>query len=47
MAETYGQIVRWAQAGTLTFEAEQVPLSEIEAAWRRPGPRGSRLIAVP
>jgi hypothetical protein len=47
MAEVYGQIVRWAQAGTLTFEAEQVPLSEIEAAWRRPGPRGSRLVAVP
>jgi NADPH:quinone reductase-like Zn-dependent oxidoreductase len=47
MAEVYGQIVRWAQDGTLTFEAEKVPLSEIEAAWRRPGLRGSRLVVVP
>jgi D-arabinose 1-dehydrogenase-like Zn-dependent alcohol dehydrogenase len=47
MAQTYGQIVRWAQDGTLTFEAEKVPLSEIEAARRRPGLRGRRLVVVP
>jgi hypothetical protein len=47
MAEVYGQIVRWAQDGTLTFEAEKVPLSELETAWRRPAPRGSRLVVVP
>jgi hypothetical protein len=47
MAETYGQIVRWAQAGTLTFEAQTVPLSDIEAAWQRPSPRGRRLVVVP
>jgi NADPH:quinone reductase-like Zn-dependent oxidoreductase len=47
MADTYGQIVRWAQAGTLTFEARTIPLSEIEAAWQGPGPRGRRLVVVP
>jgi hypothetical protein len=47
MAEVYGQVVRWAQDGTLTFEAEQVPLSEIETAWRRPGLRGFWLVVVP
>jgi hypothetical protein len=31
----------------LTFEALTVPLSEIEDAWQRPGPRGRRLVVVP
>jgi hypothetical protein len=26
---------------------EEVPLSEIEAAWQRPSPRGRRLVVVP
>jgi hypothetical protein len=47
MADTYGQLVRWARDGALTFDRAEVPLSEIEAAWRRPGPRGSRLVVVP
>ena len=47
MAQAYGQIVRWAQDGTLTFEAQTVPLSAIEAAWTRPAPRGRRLVVVP
>jgi NADPH2:quinone reductase len=47
MAQAYGQVVRWAQDGTLTFEALTVPLSEIEDAWQRPGPRGRRLVVVP
>jgi NADPH2:quinone reductase len=47
MAEAYGQVVRWAQDGTLTFEARTVPLSDIEAAWTHPAPRGRRLVVVP
>ncbi len=43
----YGQIVRWAQDGALTFDLEQVPLSEIETAWRRTDLRGRRLVVVP
>jgi NADPH2:quinone reductase len=46
MAEVYGQVVRWAQDGTLTFDVAPVPLSDIEAAWRRPAPRGRRLVVV-
>lgn len=47
MAEVYGQVVRWAQDGTLTFDVTEVPLNDIEAAWRRPAPRGRRLVVVP
>ena len=47
MGEVYGQIVRWAQAGTLTFDLEKVPLSQIEAAWQRTDLRGRRLVVVP
>jgi NADPH2:quinone reductase len=47
MAQAYGQVVRWAQDGALTFEAQTVPLSEIEAAWQRLAPRGRRLVVVP
>jgi hypothetical protein len=47
MAEAYGQAVRWAQDGTLTFEARTVSLSDIEAAWTHPAPRGRRLVVVP
>jgi hypothetical protein len=47
MGEVYGQIVRWAQAGELTFDLEKVPLSEIETAWQRTDLRGGRLVAMP
>jgi NADPH:quinone reductase-like Zn-dependent oxidoreductase len=47
MAQAYGQVVHWAQDGTLTFEAQTVPLSEIEDGWQRPAPRGRRLVVVP
>lgn len=47
MAQAYGQVVRWAQDGTLTFEAQTDPLSEIEAAWTLPAPSGRRLVVVP
>ena len=47
MGEVYGQIVQWAQAGTLTFDLEKVPLSQIETAWQRTDLRGRRLVVVP
>ncbi len=46
MGEVYGQIVQWAQNGTLTFDLERVPLSEIETAWQRTDLRGRRLVVV-
>ena len=36
MMEAYQQVVQWAQAGTLTFDLERVPLSQIQTAWQRP-----------
>jgi NADPH:quinone reductase-like Zn-dependent oxidoreductase len=47
MGEAYGQIVRWAQAGELTFDTETVPLSQIETARQRTDLRGRRLVVVP
>ncbi|HTX29091.1 MAG TPA: zinc-binding alcohol dehydrogenase family protein [Streptosporangiaceae bacterium] len=47
MSEVYGQIVQWAQTGTLTFDLEKVPLSQIETAWQRTDLRGRRLVVVP
>jgi hypothetical protein len=47
MGEVYGQIVKWAQSGELTFDLEKVPLSDIETAWPRTDLRGRRLVVVP
>lgn len=47
MAEVYGQVVTWVQSGTLTFELEQMPLSDIETAWQRTDLRGRRLVVMP
>ena len=47
MHEAYGQVVTWAQAGELTFDVVQVPLSDIETAWQRTDLRGSRLVVTP
>jgi len=47
MGEVYAQIVGWARDGTLTFDVERVPLSEIETAWQRTDLRGRRLVVVP
>jgi NADPH:quinone reductase-like Zn-dependent oxidoreductase len=47
MGEAYGQIVKWAQSGELTFDVEKVPLSDIEAAWQRTDLKGRRLVMVP
>ncbi|MFC4123065.1 quinone oxidoreductase family protein [Nonomuraea zeae] len=47
MGEAYGQIVKWAQSGELTFDLERVPLSDIETAWRRTDLKGRRLVVLP
>ncbi|NUP66599.1 MAG: zinc-binding alcohol dehydrogenase family protein [Nonomuraea sp.] len=47
MAEAYGQVVAWTRSGELTFDLETVPLSDIEAAWRRTDLKGRRLVVVP
>lgn len=47
MMEAYRQVVQWAQAGTLTFDLERVPLSQIQTAWQRTDLRGRRLVVVP
>jgi len=47
MQEAYGQVVRWARSGELTFELERMPLSAIEAAWQRTDLRGRRLVIEP
>jgi NADPH:quinone reductase-like Zn-dependent oxidoreductase len=45
--DAYSQIVQWAADGTLTFDLERVPLSQIEAAWQRTDLRGRRLVVLP
>jgi NADPH:quinone reductase-like Zn-dependent oxidoreductase len=47
MGEVYGQVVKWAQSGQLTFDVEKVPLTDIETAWQRTDLRGKRLVVVP
>jgi NADPH:quinone reductase-like Zn-dependent oxidoreductase len=47
IGEAYGQVVSWAIAGDLTFGLVKVPLSDIEAAWRRTDLRGRRLVVQP
>jgi NADPH2:quinone reductase len=47
MGDVYGQVVKWAQSGALTFDVEKVPLSDIETAWQRTDLRGRRLVVVP
>ncbi|MFJ4651158.1 zinc-binding alcohol dehydrogenase family protein [Nocardia sp. NPDC088792] len=43
----YLQVVEWARDGRLTFEIEQVPLTEVETAWQRTDLRGKRLVVTP
>jgi NADPH:quinone reductase-like Zn-dependent oxidoreductase len=47
IAEAYRQIVEWTRGGDLVPGIEQVPLSDIEQAWRRTDFRGKRLVIVP
>ena len=46
MGEVYRQIVTWAQSGTLTFDLEKIPLSDIETAWQRTELRGKRFVVM-
>lgn len=39
--------VLWARDGSLTFDLEPVPLSQIEAAWQRTDLLGKRLVVQP
>jgi hypothetical protein len=43
MMGAYDRVVQWARDGTLTFDLEQVPLSQIETAWQPTDLRGRRL----
>jgi NADPH:quinone reductase-like Zn-dependent oxidoreductase len=47
MMDAYTQVVQWALDGTLTFDLEQVPLSQIETAWQRTDLRGRRIVVLP
>ena len=47
MQESYQQVVAWTRSGELRFDVVRVPLSDIEAAWRRTDLRGRRLVVVP
>lgn len=47
MMNAYNQVVQWTRDGSLTFDLERVPLSQIETAWQRTDLRGRRLVVVP
>jgi NADPH:quinone reductase-like Zn-dependent oxidoreductase len=47
MVEVFGQIVAWTRSGELTFDLDEVPLSDIEAAWRETDRHGRRLVVLP
>jgi NADPH:quinone reductase-like Zn-dependent oxidoreductase len=47
MMDAYNQVVQWASDGTLTFDLERAPLSQIETAWQRTDLRGRRLVVLP
>jgi NADPH:quinone reductase-like Zn-dependent oxidoreductase len=47
MMGAHDQVVQWARDGTLTFDLEQVPLSQIETAWQPTDLRGRRLVVLP
>jgi NADPH:quinone reductase-like Zn-dependent oxidoreductase len=42
----FEQVLAWTRAGELTFDVEQVPLSDIGTAWQRTDLRGARLVVV-
>ena len=46
MLPVYEQVLTWTRAGDLTFETEQVPLSDIETARQRTDLRGKRLVVI-
>jgi len=47
MMDAYNQVVQWASDGTLTFDLERAPLSQIGTAWQRTDLRGRRLVVLP
>jgi NADPH2:quinone reductase len=47
MMDAYNQVVRWARDGSLAFDIERVPLSQIQNAWHRTDLRGRRLVVEP
>ena len=47
MMDAYNQVVQWARDGSLTFDLETVPLSQVESAWQRTDLRGKRLVVKP
>lgn len=47
LTDAYNQVVAWARDGSLTFDLEHVPLSQIETAWQRTDLRGRRLVVTP
>ena len=47
MMDAYHQVVQWARDGSLAFDLEPVPLSQIATAWQRTDLRGKRLVVLP
>lgn len=47
LTDAYSQVVEWTREGSLTFDLERVPLSQIETAWQRADLRGRRLVVTP
>ena len=47
MMDAYNQVVQWTRDGSLTFDLESVPLSQIESACQRSVLLGKRLVVLP
>lgn len=47
LTDAYSQVVEWTRDGSLTFDLERVPLSQIETTWQRADLRGRRLVVTP
>jgi len=47
IAEGTQQVWEWIKADKLQAEIEQVPLSDVESAWKRTDVYGKRIVLVP
>lgn len=47
IAEGTQQVWEWIQAGKLQADIEQVPLKDVESAWKRTDVHGKRIVIVP
>jgi NADPH:quinone reductase-like Zn-dependent oxidoreductase len=47
IAEGTHQVMEWIKAGKLQAEIEQVPLKDVESAWKRTDIHGKRIVIVP